>query len=81
VAQQYNLTQYPLAQSERDETMTSTTPPGAYDCNTGFGGPHPGVCMFVFCDGSVKGVKKTVDLTTLTRLAVRNDGLPISGDY
>jgi hypothetical protein len=81
VAQVDGVTQYPLIQNERDQTLATTTPPGAYDCNTGFGGPHPGICMFVFCDGSVKGVKKTVDLTTLTRLAVRNDGLPITGDY
>jgi prepilin-type processing-associated H-X9-DG protein len=81
VAQVDGVTQYPLIQSERDETEATTDPPGPYDCNTAFGGPHPGVCMFVFCDGSVKGVRNTVDLTTLTLLAVRNDGQPITGDY
>jgi prepilin-type N-terminal cleavage/methylation domain-containing protein/prepilin-type processing-associated H-X9-DG protein len=81
VAQVDGVTQYPLIQGERDETEATTTPPGAYDCNTGFGGPHPGLCMFVFCDGSVKGVKNGVDLDTYTRLAVRNDGQPITGDY
>jgi prepilin-type N-terminal cleavage/methylation domain-containing protein/prepilin-type processing-associated H-X9-DG protein len=81
VAQTNNLTQYPLAPSEKDASLVTNTPPGAYDSNIIFGGPHPGVCMFVFCDGSVKGVKNSVDLQTLTRLAVRNDGLPITNDY
>jgi prepilin-type N-terminal cleavage/methylation domain-containing protein len=81
VAQVDGVTQYPIIQSELDETEATSTPPGPYDSNTTFGGPHPGICMFVFCDGSVKGVLNTVDMTTLTRLAVRNDGLPITGDY
>ena len=81
VAQVDGVTQYPLIQSELDQTEATTTPPGPYDSNTTFGGPHPAACMFVFCDGSVKGVLKTVDMITLTRLAVRNDGQPITGDY
>jgi type II secretory pathway pseudopilin PulG len=81
VPQVDGVNQYPIIQSEHDETEATSTPPGLYDCNTAFGGPHPGICMFVFCDGSVKGVKNSVDFTTLTRLAVRNDNLPITGDY
>jgi prepilin-type N-terminal cleavage/methylation domain-containing protein/prepilin-type processing-associated H-X9-DG protein len=81
VMQANGVTQYPLITDEHDRTMVTNTPPGAYDSNTDFGGPHPGVCMFVFCDGSVKGVRNTVDMVTLTRLAVRDDGLPITGDY
>jgi prepilin-type processing-associated H-X9-DG protein len=46
-----------------------------------FGGPHPGVCMFVFCDGSVKAVRQSIDAPTLTYLATRNDGQVISGNY
>jgi hypothetical protein len=81
VQQVDSVMQYPLIQSEQDVTEATSDPPGPYDCNTAFGGPHPGICMFVFCDGSVKGVKLSVDMTTLTRLAVRNDGQPITGDY
>jgi prepilin-type N-terminal cleavage/methylation domain-containing protein/prepilin-type processing-associated H-X9-DG protein len=81
VMQTNDVHQYPLIQREDDKTMATSMPPGAYNSNMCFGGPHPGVCMFVFCDGSVKGVKNSVDLDTLTRLAVRNDGLPINGDY
>ncbi|HLJ93072.1 MAG TPA: DUF1559 domain-containing protein [Gemmataceae bacterium] len=80
VTQTDKVTQYPLASNELDATMATTTPPGAYDSNIIFGGPHPGVCMFVFCDGSVKGVKTSVDLTVLTRLAVRNDGQVVNSD-
>jgi prepilin-type N-terminal cleavage/methylation domain-containing protein/prepilin-type processing-associated H-X9-DG protein len=46
-----------------------------------FGGPHTGVCQFVFCDGSVKGVKLSVDPYVLTYLAARADGQVITGDY
>jgi prepilin-type N-terminal cleavage/methylation domain-containing protein len=82
VTQTNSLTQYPLAPSELDATMVTTTPPGAYDANIIFGGPHSGICMFVFCDGSVKGIKNSVDLTVLTWLAVRNDGQVInSSDF
>src|SRR5262249_57790382 len=81
VPQVNDVMQYPLIKSEQDETDATNDPPGPYDSNYCFGGPHPGICMFVFCDGSVKGVKLTVDLQTLTQLAVRNDGQPITGDY
>jgi prepilin-type N-terminal cleavage/methylation domain-containing protein/prepilin-type processing-associated H-X9-DG protein len=81
VAQSNNVTQYPVIQNPEDVSQTTGNPPTPYDANEDFGGPHPGVCMFVFCDGSVKGVKNSVDLVTLTRLVVRNDGQPITGDY
>jgi type II secretory pathway pseudopilin PulG len=39
-----------------------------------FGSYHPGICQFVFCDGSVKAVRNSIDAENLRRLAVRNDG-------
>ncbi len=39
---------------------------------------HPGVCMTVMGDGSVKAVKSTIDMTTMQRLAARSDGNPVS---
>jgi prepilin-type N-terminal cleavage/methylation domain-containing protein/prepilin-type processing-associated H-X9-DG protein len=51
------------------------------DANSSFGGPHPGVCQFVFVDGSVRAVRTSVDLQTLTRLANRQDGEVITGNY
>ncbi|WP_425618489.1 DUF1559 domain-containing protein [Anatilimnocola sp. NA78] len=43
-----------------------------------FGSWHPGVCQFVLGDGSVKSLSVTTDLTTLDRLAHRDDGEPVS---
>ena len=43
-------------------------------CNASFGGPHTGVCQFVFGDGSVKGIKTSIDPVNLTRLGNRQDG-------
>jgi prepilin-type N-terminal cleavage/methylation domain-containing protein len=45
-----------------------------------FGSYHPGICQFVLCDGSVRAIQNSVSVDTLTRLAVRNDGLAV-GDY
>lgn len=45
-----------------------------------FGSWHPGVCQFVFCDGSVKGLPVSININTLQLLGVRNDGQPIP-DY
>jgi hypothetical protein len=48
--------------------------------NSAFGGPHSGVCMFLLGDGSVKAIKTTINITTLSRLAQRNDG-QVLGDF
>jgi prepilin-type N-terminal cleavage/methylation domain-containing protein/prepilin-type processing-associated H-X9-DG protein len=45
-----------------------------------FGSWHTGVCQFVFCDGSVRAVKTSVDTTSLRRMAVRNDGEVVAFD-
>jgi prepilin-type N-terminal cleavage/methylation domain-containing protein/prepilin-type processing-associated H-X9-DG protein len=49
--------------------------------NTSFGGPHSGVCVFAFVDGSVRNLRITTDLQTLSLLITRNDGQVIVGDY
>jgi prepilin-type N-terminal cleavage/methylation domain-containing protein/prepilin-type processing-associated H-X9-DG protein len=45
-----------------------------------FGSWHPGICNFVFCDGSVHALKVNIDTETLRRLAIRNDGLTVTLD-
>ena len=60
----------PIAPSDNNDTFTSWP----VDC---FGGPHPGVCMFVMADGRVIGINSNVDTVTLHRLAARNDGEPV----
>jgi hypothetical protein len=46
-----------------------------------FGSYHPGICQFIFCDGSVRILRNGTDVVTLGLLAQRNDGQPITGDY
>jgi prepilin-type N-terminal cleavage/methylation domain-containing protein len=45
-----------------------------------FGGPHPGVVLFVFCDGAVHAIKRSASDLTLGRLARRADG-EVVGDW
>ncbi|MCY2996291.1 MAG: DUF1559 domain-containing protein [Planctomycetota bacterium] len=45
--------------------------------NSSFGGPHPGVCQFVLCDGSVRPISIDIDLQTLTALVTRSGGEPV----
>lgn len=42
----------------------------------GFGGWHPGVCNFVYADGSTHSVNTRTDTVTLGKLCNRDDGLP-----
>jgi hypothetical protein len=49
--------------------------------NRCFGSRHVGLCQFVMCDGSVRAVKNSTDVTTLSLLANRSDGQVITGDY
>jgi hypothetical protein len=44
-----------------------------------FGSYHPGICQFVFCDGSVHALPLSIDPKTLGLLARRDDGEPIPG--
>ena len=49
--------------------------------NSSFGGPHPGVCEFALCDGSVRPVRISADLLMLTYLVSRADGQSVNGDW
>jgi prepilin-type N-terminal cleavage/methylation domain-containing protein len=60
-----------LAQSPRDVTPSLN---GDAFYGRRFGSYHTGICQFVFCDGSVKAIRNTIDGANLRRLAVRNDG-------
>ena len=52
-----------------------TTPPGIR-----FGSYHPGICQFVFVDGSVRSLNVSVSETTLEMLSIRDDGQAIAAD-
>ncbi len=43
-----------------------------------FGSWHPGICQFVYGDGSVHAIQNTIDLTTLRNLGSRGDGNVVS---
>jgi prepilin-type processing-associated H-X9-DG protein len=51
---------------------------GPYHCR--FGSWHPGICQFVFADGHVASLNNSMDINTLGKLCVRNDGQVIP-DY
>lgn len=46
-----------------------------------FGGPHVGICQFVFADGSVHPVRTSIDEVALGLLSHREDGQPAPSDY
>jgi prepilin-type N-terminal cleavage/methylation domain-containing protein len=63
---------WPLAQGPTD-----TAPPNAH---WRFGSWHPGVCQFVFGDGSVHALSNSTNPVTLTWLARPDDGQVIPGN-
>jgi prepilin-type N-terminal cleavage/methylation domain-containing protein len=48
------------------------------NANQSFGGPHPGICEFVMCDGSIRKLNLNVNIQTLTSLATRMGGETIA---
>ena len=62
----------PLARGPNDVTPSSGVVDGIYARR--FGSYHPGICQFVFCDGSTRMIRITIDSANLRRYAVRNDG-------
>jgi hypothetical protein len=56
-------------------------PVGNATPNEWFGGPHPGFCLFAFCDASVRAISVDININTFGHLGARNDGLPTGGDY
>jgi prepilin-type N-terminal cleavage/methylation domain-containing protein len=62
--------EFPLAKNPRD----------AYQPSHVFGSYHPGICQFVFVDGSVRPIAVVTSNDTLARLACRYDGMSVSLD-
>jgi prepilin-type N-terminal cleavage/methylation domain-containing protein/prepilin-type processing-associated H-X9-DG protein len=73
------------AQTVRDElfeTIGALAENGSWpvDVTGGFASFHGSLCNFLFCDGSVRTVKSTVDARVYRLLGNRADGEPISSD-
>jgi prepilin-type N-terminal cleavage/methylation domain-containing protein len=62
----------PLGRGPTDITPSAGIVDGIYARK--FGSVHPGICQFVFCDGSTRMIRTNIATTTLRGLAVRNDG-------
>jgi prepilin-type N-terminal cleavage/methylation domain-containing protein len=45
-----------------------------FPCTHSFGSSHPGVCLFVLCDGSVQAVNYDIDPLVFERYCARDDG-------
>jgi prepilin-type N-terminal cleavage/methylation domain-containing protein/prepilin-type processing-associated H-X9-DG protein len=82
----------PLAQGPDDVKPTPDIPRPAGSTGTWrngadavwakkFGSYHSGVCQFVFCDGSVRAIRNSIDEVNLGRLACRYEGQPITTDF
>jgi hypothetical protein len=67
----------PLGRGPTDITPSAGIVDGIYARK--FGSVHPGICQFVFCDGSTRMVRTNIAGTTLRGLAVRNDGEGANG--
>ena len=68
----------PLGRGATDLTPSGGVVDGIYARK--FGSVHPGICQFVFCDGSTRPLRTTIDGQSLRRYAVRNDGEAINAD-
>jgi prepilin-type processing-associated H-X9-DG protein len=46
-----------------------------------FGGPHTGMVLFAFADGSVHAISTSIDVVNLGYLANRQDGQTIGVEF
>jgi prepilin-type processing-associated H-X9-DG protein len=65
--------EFPLARGAQD-AIASITAPNSGVHWASFGSWHPGVCQFVFVDGSVHPLKNNTSMTMLWKIGDRRDG-------
>ncbi|MGA2067465.1 MAG: DUF1559 domain-containing protein [Thermoguttaceae bacterium] len=71
-----------MAGLDNDMYRLTSTPPiqdrRGLSSDTQFGGPHAGLCIFVFCDASVHKINLGINPVTFANLGCRNDGQVIT---
>jgi prepilin-type processing-associated H-X9-DG protein len=77
--------QAPVLDAPRDELFAMIEDAAArgswpVDSSGGFSSSHPISSNFLFCDGSVRPLKNTIDERVYRLLGNRHDGEPISSD-
>ena len=75
--QKWTLSERPSLPPNPDCT-TGQAPPGGTDCqgtrdfgDSGFGSVHPGIILFVMCDGSVQNISQSIEPLVLDAMASR----------
>ena len=66
---------------DKDNTRWTNLPPVNDNSNENwdqFGSAHPGICIFVFCDGSVRPINDEIDPEVHRCLGVRNDAKAVA---
>ncbi len=64
--------------AQRDTGQRLVTAPLTRSSTRQFGSLHTGTTPFVLCDGSIRNLPNTLNGTTLNRLGMRADGLPVT---
>ena len=67
-----------LPQSSKDPTFAINTPPSDNIGRGSFGGMHPGICHFLFGDGSVHAVDLSISPNTIYALCDVDDGASVT---
>jgi prepilin-type processing-associated H-X9-DG protein len=69
--------EFPLTRGGSDGVASIAAPTSGVHWAS-FGSWHPGVCQFVFADGSVHAVRNNTSLTILWTMGDRRDGRPVN---
>jgi prepilin-type N-terminal cleavage/methylation domain-containing protein len=70
-----------IADKYQQANYTDTASGLTVSPNNCFGGPHTGVCLFVFCDGTVRGVSVGTSIDVLTFLGLPSDNQQVTIDW
>ena len=72
----YKVTKIQAIDGDSDDPRDHTN----WRVGFGFRSQHPGIVQFLFCDGSVKSIKETINRNTYRALSTRDEGEILSAD-